>query len=320
MKQTSDNPMLSIIVPVYNERENIPELYRALRAVLADSTLSHELIFVNDGSTDSSSRVMWEIADTDPSVRVIEFSRNFGKEIATTAGLHAAKGDAAIMIDADLQHPVNLLPEFVAKWQAGAEVVIGIRKTYGSESLSKKLYSWLFYKMLNSIAEMKVKPHATDYRLVDREVIDAFKQFSERNRMTRGLIDWLGFDREYIEFDINPRQHGAASYNFRKLLTLAANSFVGLSLFPLRLAGYMGVIITTLASLLGLFVLIEQGIMHDPLGLRITGTARLGDINIILIGIVLMALGLVSLYIANIHDEVINRPLYIVRKTRSRRK
>lgn len=312
--------MLSIIVPVYNERENIPELYRALRAVLADSTLSHELIFVNDGSTDSSSRVMWEIADTDPSVRVIEFSRNFGKEIATTAGLHAAKGDAAIMIDADLQHPVNLLPEFVAKWQAGAEVVIGIRKTYGSESLSKKLYSWLFYKMLNSIAEMKVKPHATDYRLVDREVIDAFKQFSERNRMTRGLIDWLGFDREYIEFDINPRQHGAASYNFRKLLTLAANSFVGLSLFPLRLAGYMGVIITTLASLLGLFVLIEQGIMHDPLGLRITGTARLGDINIILIGIVLMALGLVSLYIANIHDEVINRPLYIVRKTRSRRK
>lgn len=311
--------LLTVIVPTFNEESNVQPLYDSLMPVLKSIDLPYELIFVNDGSTDGTSQALWGIADRNNAVRVIEFSRNFGKEIALSAGINAATGDAAIMVDADLQFPVTLLPEFVAKWQAGAEVVIGVRRSYQHEPMQKKLASWFFYKLLNAVADVPITPHATDFRLIDRVVMDAFNRFSERNRMTRGLIDWLGFERAYITFDIGPRLSGPATYGFRKLLRLAMHSFVGLSLFPLRLAGYFGIFITAISSLLGIFILVEKIMLHDPWHLRISGTAQLSDINLILIGIVLMSLGLVALYIANIHEEVINRPLYVVRSRQAKR-
>lgn len=306
---------ISIIVPVYNESANVPLLYQALQSI-TDPAYIYEFIFVNDGSRDDSLSVLQRLSDDDERVRVIDFSRNFGKELATTAGLHAASGDAALMLDADLQHPVELIPDFIAKWQAGADVVIGVRQAYSHESLFKKMTSWLFYKMFNAITETNSMPHATDFRLIDRVVIDEFKRFGEHNRITRGLIDWLGFRRDYIYFKSAERLNGVATYSVLKLIQLATNSFVSHSLFPLRLAGWLGIFITSLASMLMLFILIEQFSLHDPLALHISGTAIIADFNLLLIGIVLMSLGLIALYIANIHDQVVDRPLYVIRPPR----
>lgn len=306
--------LISIVVPVYNEERNIPLLYKELKQQFDKlKKYDFEIVFVDDGSTDATLQQLSKLTVQDKRIRCIELARNFGKEIATTAGLNHAAGDGAVMIDADLQHPVAMLPEFIAKWRGGAEVVVGVRRRYEKESLQKRLNSWLFYQILNAMAEVKVTPRATDYRLLDRVVVDEFNRFSERNRITRGLIDWLGFRREYVYFDSPKRLHGKAGYGFSKLLRLAVNSFVSLSLFPLRLAGWLGIAITLLSSFAGLFILIEDKIMGDPLSLDITGTAILAVANMFLIGIVLMSLGLIALYIANIHSEVINRPLYVVR-------
>lgn len=308
-------PLLSIVVPVYNEERNIKPLYMALKKQFARlKEHDFELIFVDDGSTDTSQFAIQRLVKKDRRLRSIELSRNFGKEIATTAGLNEARGAAAIMLDADLQHPVELLEEFIAKWRSGAEVVVGVRKRYKKETWRKKLNSWLFYQILNSIAEVKITPRATDFRLLDRIVIDEFNRFSERNRITRGLIDWLGFRREFVYFDSPERINGKAAYSFVKLWRLATNSFVSLSLFPLRIAGWLGIMITTVAAGLGLFVLIEDKLLGDPLRLNFSGPAVLAIINMFLVGIVLISLGLIALYIANIHSEVINRPLYVIRK------
>jgi polyisoprenyl-phosphate glycosyltransferase len=238
--------------------------------------------------------------------------------VAVTAGVQASRGDAAIILDADLQHPVALIPEFIAKWRAGAEVVVGVRKRYGKESPFKRASSWLFYKLLASFSDTPVTPQATDYRLLDREVINAFNKFSERNRLTRGLIDWLGFRRDYVYFKSSDRMYGQASYRYGKLFSLAINSFVSLSLFPLKVAGRLGVIITAFAGLLGLFMLVEDVLLDDPLGLNFSGPAMLAVLNMFWIGIVLTSLGLIALYIANIHAEVINRPLYVTRERSQR--
>jgi glycosyltransferase involved in cell wall biosynthesis len=313
---------ISIIVPVYNEERSLPMLHEQLQAVTAPltKTYSFEFIYVDDGSSDTSRDVLSALESQDKAVRVLEFSRNFGKEIAVTAGLHASTGQAAIIMDADMQHPVALLPDFIAKWEEGAEVVVGVRKRYGKESAQKRFHSWLFYKLLTRISDVPVTPRATDYRLLDREVIDAFNGLSERNRITRGLVDWLGFQREYVYFESADRLYGQASYKYGKLVGLAVNSFVSLSLFPLRFAGWLGITITFLSGLAGVFIIIEDFLLHDPLGLRFSGPAMLAVLNMFWIGIVLIAIGLVALYIANIHAEVINRPLYILRKHRRNRR
>lgn len=313
--------LITIVVPVYNEEKNIPLLYSELKKqIIKLKNYKFEIIFIDDGSNDNSLGKLEKLSQKDKCVRCIQLARNFGKEIATTAGLNAARGDVAIMIDADLQHPVAMIPEFIAKWRAGAEVVVGVRRRYEHESLQKRVNSWLFYKILNSMAEVKITPRATDYRLLDRVVIDEFNRFSERNRITRGLIDWLGFRREYVYFDSPRRLHGKAGYGFIKLFRLATHSFVSLSLFPLRLAGWLGILITTVSGSLGLFILVEDQILNDPLGLSVSWPATLAVINMFLIGIVLMSLGLIALYIANIHSEVINRPLYVIRRKANSKK
>ncbi len=306
--------LISIIVPVYNEAGNITNLYNALIKTLKPLPYDYELLFVDDGSQDDSVTRLNKLAQADKAIQIIELSRNFGKEIATTAGLNACHGQAAIMIDADLQHPVKLIPEFIAKWESGAEVVVGVRKADDSKSLARRFRSWLFYRILNSMAETKVMPNSTDYRLLDRVVIDEFNKFTEHNRITRGLIDWLGFRRDYINFSADPRSNGAANYSTAKLLRLAVNSFVSLSLVPLRIAGWLGMAITAFSGLGGLFIFIEKFALNDPYDFRFSSPAILAVMILFLVGIVLSSLGLISLYIANIHGEVVNRPLYVVRR------
>jgi len=310
-------PLISVIVPMMNEEQNIQPFFASLKKVTKPLKYRFELILVDDGSVDGSVPCAKRLKSTDSiDVKTICLSRNFGKEVATSAGIHEAKGEAAIMLDADLQHPIDIMPQFIKKWEEGNDVVIGVRKEAGHDNAVKKMGSNLFYKIMNSISSTEIIPHSTDYRMIDRQVMDAFSAFTERERITRGLIDWLGFERTTIEFEPAERQHGEASYSLRKLIKLAVASFTGHSLFPLKLAGYVGVAFMIFFGLFGLAIYIENYIMGDPLGLSISGTAMLAVLLLFAIGIVLASLGLVSLYIANIHAEVTNRPLYVIRRDR----
>lgn len=306
--------LISFIVPAHNEEQNIPLVYANLKKVLQGSEYNYELIFVDDGSTDKTSEKANEIIRRDKRVRLIRFSRNFGKEASTSCGIHASKGDAVMMIDADLQHPPEIIPEFIKKWEEGAQVVIGVRKENKSGNNFKKFCSGFFYIIINTISDTNIVPQATDFRLIDRIVVDEFNRLTERNRITRGLIDWLGFKRDFIYFDANGRKFGKEAYSFIKLIQLAVFSITTHSYFPLKLAGYLGIVIVALSAPLGLFIFIEKYVLHDPHHYNFSGSAILAVILLFLVGIVLICLGLMALYIANIQNEVINRPMYVVKK------
>jgi len=310
--------LISVVIPCCNEEGNVPRLHSALAEVFAPlaSRYDAEFLFIDDGSTDGTAAAVEALAKNDPRVTLISFSRNFGKEVATTAGIRNARGDAVIILDADLQHPPELIPLFLEKWRGGAEVVIGVRKKNKHYTLAKRCGAALYYKLMGAISDTPMVPRETDFRLIDRQVADAFNAFTERQRSTRALIDWLGFNREYIEFDMDDRANGNASYSMGKLFHLAAYSLVSHSLFPLRIAGYLGVIITFLSGLLGLAVLFEQYIFRDAWSWHFSGSAQLSIVDVFLIGIVLSCLGIIALYIENIHGETINRPMYVIRKKR----
>lgn len=336
--------LISILIPNYNEDENIPLIYAKIKEVLLSvpsigvnchglvnqpccdneaieddleddaSSYCYEIIFVNDGSTDNTGEVLEELVKRDTTVKFIQFSRNFGKESAISAGLDVADGDAVLMIDADLQHPVELIPEFIKKWEEGADVVVGVRNKNNGEGFVKKFGSFMFYKIMGVIGETKIVPRATDYRLLDRKVVLAFRKFTEHDRMARGLIDWLGFKRSYVCFEANARLNGRAGYNNMKLIGLALHSMISHSLFPLRIAGYLGVLITLFFGGFGFFLLICKYILRNEFGTSFSGSAQLAILNIFLIGLILVSLGLIALYVANIKAEVTNRPTYVIRK------
>lgn len=310
----SNQKRISVVIPVYNEAPNLKPLYAELTKNFERLNYHFEILFVDDGSKDDSASILCEIAEQYDNVSLVQFARNFGKEAAVSAGLHAAKGDAAIILDADMQMPPSLIGEFLKKWEAGAEVVVGVFKAR-SMQFARRVGAKIFYRIMQSIAHTKITPHATDFRLLDRQVIDTFNELPERNRNTRGLIDWLGFERAYVYFEQAPRLHGTPNYSFGMLITLAINSFTSYSLLPLRLAGYLGMVILTLSVPGGLFLLIEKYMLDDPFGWAVSGTAFLAIMLLFLVGVVLACLGLISLYIAHIHTEVIDRPLYIVRRT-----
>lgn len=308
--------LISVVIPCYNEESNLPRLHEALADVFASlaSRYDAEFLFVDDGSNDGTAATIEKLAASDPRAKLISFSRNFGKEIATTAGICNAQGAAVIILDADLQHPPELIPLFLEKWRNGAEVVVGVRSTNKNYTVVKKCGAALYYKLMKIISKTAIVPRETDFRLIDREVADAFDAFTERQRNTRALINWLGFKRENIEFDMDDRTNGEASYSLGKLFHLAIYSFVAHSLFPLRLAGYLGIVITFFSGLLGITVFLERYIFHDAWGWHVSGAAQLSIINVFLIGIVLICLGLVALYIESIQTETTNRPLYVIRK------
>ncbi|MET0779785.1 MAG: glycosyltransferase family 2 protein, partial [Candidatus Saccharimonadales bacterium] len=294
---------MSIIIPVHNEAPNLRALHRELASCIERLAYKFELIFVDDGSTDNSMEQLESLARRDRRIRLVEFARNFGKEAAISAGLHAARGDAAIMIDADLQHPPNMISKFLYEWRNGADVVVGVRKYNKKEGWFKRWSSDRFYQVMQLIADSKITPHASDFRLVDRKVMDVFSQLTERNRITRGLIDWLGFHRAYVPFDAGERFAGERSYSFKQLFGLAMNSFTAYSLMPLKLAGYLGIFILGTATPAAIVMYVERWMMHDPFGWQIRGTAMLAILLVMMVGLVLACLGLISLYIASIHAE-----------------
>ena len=304
---------ISIVVPAYNEEQSIETFHSSLSGVLTEIPYTYEIIYINDGSRDLTQEKIESIANRDAKVRFIEFSRNFGKEEATSAGLHHCRGDAAISLDADLQHPPILIPKFIEKWQKKADIVVGVRKTSVSDSLVKRVGSKIFYYIIHRISDTPPTPHATDFRLLDRKVINEFNRLTERNRITRGLIDWLGFKRDFVYFEADNRIAGNASYSLNKLIKLAINSVISLRLLPLRIAGHLGAIITVLAGILGVVMLFDRFVFDQEL--LFSGTANLATVILFLVGIILMSIGLLAFYIGNIFQETQGRPMYIIRET-----
>jgi len=303
---------ISILVPCYNEEKNILPLYEALENIaLLKTDYKFEYIFVDDGSQDKTVETLEKISQSDEKVKIIELSRNFGKEIALTAGIHGIDSDALIIMDADLQHPPCIISTFIEKWEEGYEIVATKRTGIENRSIVKKMGSKLFYKLINAMSETEMISGTTDFRLLDKIVVEELKKFTERNRLVRGLIDWMGFKKIYVEFKAPDRLHGEAGYTLYKLFTLAVNSFASFSLFPLKVAGYIGIFIAIIFGGLFSWMLTDKYVLHQhtfsPLSYVIVA-------NTFFIGIVLMALGMMALYIGYIHTEVTNRPLFIVRK------
>jgi glycosyltransferase involved in cell wall biosynthesis len=303
---------LSVVVPVYNEGIGLPAFHEALLDVLDVVTPhAYEVIYCDDGSTDSSTELLTAWSTADKHVRLVRLPRNFGKELAITAGMHQATGQAVMTIDADGQHPVELIPEFIERWQAGSKVVIGLRTANRHEGIVKRLGSKLFYGPFNRFTGIKLLPGATDFRLIDKVVQADFCRMTERNRITRGLIDWLGYERSYIEFKANPRGNGSAGYSFKKLFKLAIDSAISLSISPLYITAYIGAVVLPLSVLLGTGML-TNAIFGDPLSLHATGSAYVMVLLLFLVGVLLVSQGIIGLYLSHIHTETQNRPLYII--------
>ena len=306
---------ISIVIPAYREESNISPFWRELRAVITplERDYDFEVIFIDDGSTDGTWREIARIARDDPRVRGIRFSKNFGKEIALTAGIEQAKGHAIITIDADGQHPPERIRDFIDQWRDGYDIVYNKRPHTQGISIFKGLTSRIFYALVNLVSTCRIEPASTDYRLIDRRVAEAFLRLHEKNRIYRGLIDLLGFESTVLIFDAKERRDGGQSvYGPMKLLKLAIDSITSFSMLPLKLVGILGLLITFGGiSILGVIILDRFGFFH----FGFSNLAIIVVINTILTGIMLMSLGLIALYIANIHDEVRGRPLYIVRET-----
>ena len=312
--KTSTKPLLSIVVPVYNEVEGVEQFHNKilLPEVEKITKTDYEIIYVNDGSKDKTLLLLTKLAEKNTRIKVVNLSRNFGKEIATTAGIKISSGKATIIMDGDGQHPPNLIGQFVDKWQNGAQVVIGIRSSNQKEGFIKKWGSWAFYHLFNRTSGAEIVPRSTDFRLIDSCVRSAFVEFSERQRITRGLIDWLGFRREYIEFHAPARLAGEASYKTGQLFKLAMNSFISLSLKPLFFFGWVGVFIALLSLAVGVFILIEQIILQDPIGINFTGTAMLGVFMSFLIGLVLISQAMIAIYLSRVHEQTQARPMFVI--------
>jgi len=307
--------LISIVSPVYNESEGITWFNDELCAALAKiKGYTYEIIYVNDGSKDTTLTKLESLkGNSTVSIKVVDLSRNFGKESALSAGIHESTGEAVLALDSDGQHPVGQIHAFLDKWTKGADVVVGVRESNQNEGIVKRHGSKLFYTLFNKITGTNLIPGSTDFRLLDRRVVDEFKKLEERNRITRGLIDWLGFRREYVQFHADERRFGTAGYTFKKLFELAVNTFVSLSAVPLFISGYLGIIFMAIGLIAGLFILIEQVFLGDPMNLAITGSAMVSILITFLVGVILSAQGLIGLYLARLLDEGQRRPLYVIR-------
>jgi glycosyltransferase involved in cell wall biosynthesis len=304
---------ISIVIPMYREEKNILPLYHRLDKVSGSHPeLEWEYVFVNDGSPDNSIGVLTELAKRDRRVKVIDLSRNFGKEVALTAGIHSLNTDAVVCMDADLQHPPEVISKLIQKWREGAEIVATIRTSTERKPILRRIGSHFYYALMAKMSDLDMVSQTTDFRLLDRKVIAAFNRVTERQRLFRGIVDWMGFRKVYIEFEAGAREEGEPSYSYKQLWKLAINSITSFSLWPLRLTGHLGILISATSGLLLTWMLgnylLSTKIVFTPLAIVVVA-------NTLLIGIVLMAIGLVALYIGSIHTEVINRPLYIVRET-----
>lgn len=303
-------PIISVVVPVYNEEAVINESYSRLKVVLEGLNEPYELIFVNDGSRDATTAMIRGICNDDSTVRLIDFARNFGHQTAITAGMDYSTGDAIIVIDADLQDPPEVIPEMIAKWREGFDVVYGQRAQRKGETLFKRFTSAAFYRVLNKLTDVEIPVDTGDFRLIDRKVCDALKQVKERNRYIRGIISWLGFRQTGVEFVREKRFAGETKYPLKKMLRFAFDAITSFSYKPLKLATYAGVTVS-LTGFGYMMVVLYQKLFTTS---TVTGWASMMAVNLFFNGVVLLMLGIIGEYIGRIYDEAKGRPLYVIRE------
>ena len=305
---TDARPRYSVVIPVHDEAEILPQLYDRLRAVLDGLDGDWELILVDDGSRDGSYALMVELHGRDPRGRVLRFSRNFGHQVALTAGLDRALGDAVITMDGDLQHPPETIPELVARWEEGNEIVYGVMSAREGETWFKRTTSTEFYRLLRRLTDVEMPAAAGDFRLVDRKALDAFRALRESNRYVRGMFSWIGFRQAGVPYVCAKRPGGRSKYTPRRMLKLASDAIVGFSTLPLRLALNLGFAVSALSIVFGLSALATK----LAGGFAVPGWASIMILVGLVGGIQLIVVGVIGEYIGRIYDEVKQRPLYLV--------
>ncbi len=306
-------PMLSIVIPVFNEEENLSPLHARLTKTLTEQGLDYEIVFVDDGSHDRSPDILRRLEEEDPRVVVVEFARNFGHQVAISAGLEHSRGRAVCIMDADLQDPPEVLHLFLAKWREGWEVVYAVR-TERKEWWGKRLAYAGFYRLLQRVANIEIPLDAGDFCVMDRKVVDLLVRMPERNRFVRGIRSWVGFKQVGVPYERQARHAGVPKYTFRKLLYLALDGLVSFSHMPLRVITVLGFTVSLLSFLVALFYLIKK----LTIGVGVAGFTTLVVSIFFLAGIQLMTIGVIGEYIGRISDEVKHRPLYVARRVTRR--
>jgi len=300
-------PKYSLIVPVYNEEENIPTLYKRLSAVMDKLDGLSELIFINDGSKDTSINQIRELHQQDERISFLSLARNFGHQIALTAGLHYASGEAIIILDADLQDPPELIPSLIQKWKEGNHVVYAQRTYRHKESIFKRSAAFIFYRILKNLSDVHIPTDTGDFALLDRKIVDLLNSMPERHRFIRGLRSWVGFNQTAVQFERDPRFAGEVKYTLSKLVGLAFNGLLSFSRLPLRFSTYVGFISAIIAIIMAIMVLYWR--LFQP-NSQFTGYATV-MIAVFFIGAVqLISLGIMGEYLGRIYEEVKQRPLY----------
>jgi len=305
-----EQKLISVAVPVFNEQDNIEVLYREVVQYLEPLPYRFELLFIDDGSQDATALVLDRLTQADCRVRALILARNFGFQTALTCGMENADGDAVITMDGDLQHPPALLPELIARWEAGAEVVQTIRKDTAGVSFFKKMTSRFFYQVINAISKVHIVEGGSDFRLLDRKVVLSFRRFKERAKFIRGIISSIGYRQEYIEFVAPPRRAGTSKLSFGKMLHFALDGITAYSRLPLRIAFYMGLLLGA-----GSFALLGHVLFIKVFtGDAVPGWATTSASILLLGGIQLIGLGIIGEYVGRIFEEVKQRPMYLVRE------
>lgn len=301
---------ISIIVPMYNEEESIDHFFKRIEPILHSSNSTYEIICVNDGSQDHTLEKLLTQRARNPAIKIVDLSRNFGKEAALTAGLDHCSGAAIIPIDVDLQDPPELIPRLVHKWREGYDIVYGVRATRTHDGLFKKITAKLFYKLYNALADIHIPHDAGDFRLLDRRVVEAIKRLPEHNRFMKGLFCWVGFHQVGIFYDRPARETGSSKWNYWRLWNFALDGITAFSTLPLRVWSYVGVIISLLAFLYAAFLIARTLMM----GIDLPGYASLMVVILFLGGIQLISLGVIGEYLARLCLEAKQRPIYLTRE------
>lgn len=302
------NKLISVIIPVYNEEEVLPISYARFHDAMEKLGYPYELIYVDDGSADKSMEYLRPLAASDPHVRVLSFSRNFGHQLAVTAGMDAAKGDAIVIIDVDLQDPPELIAQMVARYEEGADIIYGKRVKRKGETIFKKLTAHVYYRLLSSMSAYPIPLDSGDFRLISRKVADQFLTMREHNRFLRGMSAWMGYQAEPLEYVRAEREAGSTKYTLKKMLKLAFDGITGFSIRPLTLPGYLGLLLLILAGL-GLIALIICAATVGAAGWL------WGLIGVVMLqALILIALGIQGAYMGRMYDELKGRPLYILRE------
>jgi polyisoprenyl-phosphate glycosyltransferase len=300
----------SVVLPVHNEAGTLEELYSRLKAAMEGLGEPFEVIFVDDGSFDESLQIIKDLRNRDARIKLVALSRNFGHQAAITAGLDLARGDATIVMDSDLQHPPEVVPQLVSQWREGFEVVNAIRADRRGETIFKRLTARMFYWLLCRLSNTDMSPNVGDFRLIDRKALDAFKSMRESTRYLRGMFSWVGFRQTAIPYEYHDRHAGDPKYNFRRMLTLAVNGLVSFSNAPLELALHVGFVVAVLSFLAGIGDLVAKIIAVDT----VPGWLSIAITVSFLGGMQLLILGVMGIYMSRMYEEVKSRPLYIVRE------